>query len=114
MGRVPQVQTGTYLEIVPLVLQDDIVQHGGHTNADIREWNMDTIERTQKKDQISSAENDSSHCSDGEDTRTRQKKKRRSMRGQKNQKPAEKIARAVTKTVKFLSVKTKVKKLIKR
>ena len=36
------------------------------------------------------------------------------MRGQKNQKPAEKIARAVTKTVKFLSVKTKVKKLIKR
>ena len=46
MGSVPQVQTGTYLKIISPMPKTALVQHGNHANADVCEWNMDTIERT--------------------------------------------------------------------
>ena len=46
MGSVPQVQTGTYLKIISPMRKTALVQHGNHANADVCEWNMDTIEKT--------------------------------------------------------------------
>ena len=45
-GSIPQIPTGTYLKILPPMLQDASIPHGDHAHVDLRLWSMDIFKRS--------------------------------------------------------------------
>ena len=46
VGIISQVQAGSHIETVPSTTQTSSIQHGDHSLADLRLWNLDPLERT--------------------------------------------------------------------
>ena len=57
LGFVLQTQTTADINIVLLAAQTPLIQHGGHADAVLRLWHLDTIKGTRKNDTIDSTQN---------------------------------------------------------
>ena len=77
LGIILQVQTGANIDIVLPTTQTSLIQHGDHSNAELRFWNMDPIKRARENDSIDTTQNAPPHCTDEKEVQVENEKQLR-------------------------------------
>ena len=64
LGVICEVQRGVVIEFVPPATQISLLQHGHHSNVNIRLRTVDTLTRTREADPVNTTQDASLHCAD--------------------------------------------------